>query len=49
MKDPAYCLDPETLHGFQFIEYEGGRTESESRLSHPSWRFPFWGSVKQAW
>jgi cytochrome P450 len=50
MKDPANYVDPETFNGFRFVNRgKGEQATSESRLSHPSWRFPFWGSVKQAW
>lgn len=49
MKDPSYYPDPEKFNGFRFIHEQGKDASSESRLSHPSWRFPFWGSVKQAW
>ncbi|KAL8771386.1 MAG: hypothetical protein Q9203_004991 [Teloschistes exilis] len=53
MKDPEHYPRPETFDGFRFVQPRGGGEEggvagSESRLSHPSWRFPFWGSVKQA-
>ncbi|KAL9095069.1 MAG: hypothetical protein Q9165_002671 [Trypethelium subeluteriae] len=40
-------LNP-TFHGFRFASQGGDNAKSESRFSHPSWRFPFWGSVKQA-
>ena len=49
MRDPANYADPETFDCFRFVKQGKGGTSSESRLSHPSWRFPFWGSVKQAW
>ncbi|KAL9059674.1 MAG: hypothetical protein Q9206_001377 [Seirophora lacunosa] len=48
MKDPTLYRDPETFDGFRFVMRGDDSTASESRLSHPSWRFPFWGSVKQA-
>ena len=49
MKDPANYDNPEVFNGFRFVKENEEMAESESRLSHPSWRFPFWGSVKQAW
>ena len=49
MQDPANYPDPMTFDGFRFANGKDGNTTSESRFSHPSWRFPFWGSVKQAW
>ena len=49
MKDPANYPEPEKFDGFRFVKYSQEGASSESRLSHPSWRFPFWGSVKQAW
>jgi len=49
MKDPANYANPETFNGFRFVKHCSEDAASESRLSHPSWRFPFWGSVKQAW
>jgi hypothetical protein len=50
MKDVNNYSEPHKLNGFRFVK-DASSTEgekSESRLSHPSWRFPFWGSVKQA-
>ena len=49
MKDPANYPNPDTFEGFRFVRQGDETAASESRLSHPSWRFPFWGSVKQAW
>ena len=49
MKDPANYPEPEKFDGFRFVTHDLEGVASESRLSHPSWRFPFWGSVKQAW
>ena len=51
MKDPANYAEPDTFDGFRFVKGNDttAASNSESRLSHPSWRFPFWGSVKQAW
>ncbi|KAG9237433.1 cytochrome P450 [Amylocarpus encephaloides] len=49
MKDPLNYANPEKFDGFRFVKDVGGQNPtSESRLSHPSWRFPFWGSVRQA-
>ncbi|KAL9041306.1 MAG: hypothetical protein Q9180_001364 [Flavoplaca navasiana] len=48
MKDPKHYPQPETFDGFRFVTHRDEGAVSESRLSHPSWRFPFWGSVKQA-
>lgn len=50
MQDASYYEDPLSFQGFRFVD----RTSRagpipESRLSHPSWTFPFWGTVKQAW
>jgi hypothetical protein len=50
MKDPSNYEDPETFNGFRFVNRVDGKMPiSTSRLSHPSWKFPYWGSVKQAW
>jgi hypothetical protein len=50
MKDGTHYADPENFNGFRFVkDMQGASGSSESRLSHPSWLFPFWGSVKQAW
>ncbi|KAL9077853.1 MAG: hypothetical protein Q9157_003230 [Trypethelium eluteriae] len=49
MTDSANYDDAETFHGFRFASQGSEGTRSESRFSHPSWQFPFWGSVKQAW
>jgi len=49
MKDPANYANPETFDGNRFVKHTWEDAASESRLSHPSWRFPLWGSVKQAW
>lgn len=49
MKDSANYADPEPFNGYRFVKSGLEDTASDSRLSHPSWRFPFWGSVKQAW
>lgn len=48
MKDPANYAEPEKFVGFRFVTHSREGAASESRFSHPSWRFPFWGSVKQA-
>ncbi|KAL9134458.1 MAG: hypothetical protein Q9175_004360, partial [Cornicularia normoerica] len=48
MQDPAIYPDPMIFDGFRFANGKDGNATSDSRFSHPSWRFPFWGSVKQA-
>lgn len=45
MTDPATYPDPETFNGFRFVGKDG--VSSDSRFSHTSWSFPYWGSVKQ--
>ena len=47
MTDPATYPDPDTFDGFRFVSKDG--TDPQSRFSHTSWSFPYWGSVKQGW
>lgn len=35
------------FEGFRFVDGKNGT--SESRLTHPSYEFPFWGSIRHAW
>src|SRR4051812_21592141 len=49
MKYFLHYPEPEKFNGFRFAQGQGNDASSESRLSHPSWCFPFWGSVTQAW
>ncbi|KAI9814562.1 MAG: hypothetical protein M1827_003117 [Pycnora praestabilis] len=48
MQDPANYPDSTTFNGFRFVNDKGVTKGSDSRFSHPSWLFTFWGSVKQA-
>lgn len=47
MTDPTIYPKPNTFDGFRFVVDETAR--SESRLTHSSWAFLFWGSVRQSW
>lgn len=35
------------FEGFRFVNEKDGT--SESRLTHPSYEFPFWGSIRHPW
>ena len=35
------------FEGFRFVDDKNGM--SKSRLTHPSYEFPFWGSIRHAW
>ena len=39
MKDSANYPDPERFDGFHFVTHDREDAASESRFSHPSWRF----------
>jgi cytochrome P450 len=49
MLDPENYPNPMEFDGFRFIIDSDGVANSQSRLSHPSVTFPFWGSVGRAW
>ncbi|ESZ91025.1 cytochrome P450 [Sclerotinia borealis F-4128] len=54
LNDPNIYNDPETFQPFRFVQWENENgvsptPSSESRFSHPSWKYPYWGTLKQAW
>ena len=50
MQDSALYADPTVFQGFRYVHWNDlGEPASAARLSHPSWKFPYWGTVKQAW
>ena len=49
MSDPALYPEPKNFNPFRFVTYRNGVAESASRFTHPSWSFPYWGSVRRAW
>ena len=49
MSDPALYPEPKDFNPFRFVTYRNGVAESASRFTHPSWSFPYWGSVRRAW
>ena len=50
MQDAANYENPQSFQGFRFVEQAADCSPFlELRLSHPSWKFPYWGTVKQAW
>ncbi|EEQ32771.1 conserved hypothetical protein [Microsporum canis CBS 113480] len=46
MRDEKIWLDGKEFKGFRFVDEQGDA--SESRFTHPSHEFPFWGSIKHA-
>ncbi|KAM5472033.1 hypothetical protein MferCBS49748_001481 [Microsporum ferrugineum] len=46
MRDENIWPDGKEFKGFRFVDEEGDA--SESRFTHPSHEFPFWGSIKHA-
>ncbi|ESZ90117.1 putative cytochrome P450 [Sclerotinia borealis F-4128] len=49
MLDPKYDPNPAEFDGFRFVQVRDNLApESYTRLSHPSYIFPFWGSVAHA-
>lgn len=50
MLDENNYANANVFDGFRFVRNKDQDSPfSDSRFSHPSWSFPFWGSVKQAW
>jgi cytochrome P450 len=50
MNDAAIYPNPSKFDGFRFVESNNSeQLTSRLRFSHPSWMFPYWGTVKQAW
>jgi hypothetical protein len=49
LNDAAIYPNPSKFDGFRYVESNNGVPTSKLRLSHPSWMFPYWGTVKQAW
>lgn len=47
MRDESVWPRAKVFEGFRFVDEKSGT--SESRLTHPSYEFPFWGSIHHAW
>ena len=47
MRDEKLWPRASSFEAFRFVDEKDGT--SESRLTHPSHEFPFWGSIKHAW
>ena len=47
MRDEQSWPHASTFDAFRFVDEKNGT--SESRLTHPSHEFPFWGSIRHAW
>ena len=47
MRDERIWPRALAFDGFRFVNGKTGT--SESRLTHPSYEFPFWGSIRHAW
>ena len=47
MRDESIWPRVLAFEGFRLVDKEHGM--SESRLTHPSYEFPFWGSIQHAW
>ena len=47
MRDESIWPRALTFEGFRFVDENNGT--SKSRLTHPSYEFPFWGSIQHAW
>ena len=47
MRDAKAWPRAASFEGFRFVDGEEG--SSESRLTHPSYDFPFWGAIRHAW
>ncbi|KAI4230118.1 MAG: hypothetical protein LQ349_006290 [Xanthoria aureola] len=46
MRDAGIWPKGGGFDGFRFVQGDG---RSDSRLTHPSLEFPFWGSIRHAW
>lgn len=47
MRDESIWPRALTFEGFRFVDDKTGT--SESRFTHPSYDFPFWGAIQHAW
>lgn len=47
MRDESIWPRALAFEGFRFVDKKDGT--SESRLTHPSYDFPFWGSIRHTW
>ena len=47
MRDERIWSRAFAFDGFRFVNEKDGT--SNSRLTHPSYEFPFWGSIRHAW
>lgn len=47
MRDESIWPRASAFEGFRFVDEKTGT--SKSRLTHPSYEFPFWGSIQHAW
>ena len=47
MRDESIWPRAMTFEAFRFVDEDNGT--SKSRLTHPSYEFPFWGSIQHAW
>lgn len=47
MRDESIWPRAMAFEGFRFVDGNDGT--SQSRFTHPSYEFPFWGSIQHAW
>ena len=47
MRDESIWPRAMSFEAFRFVDEDNGT--SKSRLTHPSYEFPFWGSIQHAW
>jgi len=47
MRDDNIWPRASAFEGFRFVNQKDGM--SESRFTHPSFEFPFWGALRHAW
>ena len=47
MRDENIWPRAQCFEGFRFVNDIDG--SSKSRLTHPSYEFPFWGAIRHAW
>lgn len=48
MRDESIWPRALAFEGFRFVDENDGTSKSKSRLTHPSYEFPFWGSIQHA-
>ncbi|TVY21934.1 Cytochrome P450 monooxygenase paxQ [Lachnellula arida] len=48
MGNEAIYPNASKFDGFRFVESNKSETTGGLKFSHPSWKFPYWGTVKQA-